>query len=147
MTLRLFTPSLRILWASIMTALVAMEIVPLPSPIVPPIKFYIYCGVKFVLFVSIGYLLPLAFMRFNLLNRGFLIAILSATFVESLQGAIRRGHSFHWYELGLKLVTIMGGFALALEARYDHRIPLGRSLKIILFEEEPRAARSHATSV
>jgi hypothetical protein len=53
-----------------------------------------------------------------------LIAALSATSVEILQGFFR-GHRFSFFELMLKLVIIFLGFAFALNARYDQKISLG----------------------
>jgi hypothetical protein len=98
----------------------------MPIPLMPPVPFYSYGAAKAICFVVLGYLAPLAFWRFNALNRGILLAAISATFVESLQGLLHRGHSFHWYELVVKLGLILIGFALALDARYERMISIGR---------------------
>ena len=76
----------------------------------------------------IGILTPLAFWRFNALNRGLLYAALSAAFVETLQAIVNRGHSghaFHWYELAVKLVLILFGFSIGLDIRYERQFKLG----------------------
>ena len=91
----------------------------------PPLPFYAYCAAKLVFFIAIGFLAPLAFWRFNALNRGILLAAISAAAVESLQGVLHHGHSFHWYELLIKLALILLGFALALDARYERKISIG----------------------
>jgi hypothetical protein len=118
-----FTPVIRGLWAVTVAVTIISEIVPIPP--MPPMPFYIYKAVKVLLFVIVGYLAPLAFWRFNALNRGILLAAASAMFVESLQGILGNGHSFHWYELAIKLALILLGFNFALDARYERKISLG----------------------
>jgi hypothetical protein len=120
---RVFTPGMKALWAVIVVITVVSEIVPIP--LMPPVPFYSYCAAKLICFVAIGYLAPLAFWRFNALNRGILLASISAACVESLQGLLHHGHSFHWYELVVKLALILLGFALALDARYERMISIG----------------------
>jgi hypothetical protein len=121
--LRIFGRSARLLWMFIWMVTVAIEVAPIP--LLPPFPFYSYCALKGFLFVILGYVAPLSFWRFNALNRGIALAASSAMFVESLQGLLHHGHSFHWYELGVKLVLILLGFGLGLEAVYDSRISLG----------------------
>jgi len=121
--LRVFTPGMKALWAVIVMITVVSETVPIP--LMPPVFFYSYCAAKLICFVAIGYLAPLAFWRFNALNRGILLASISAACVESLQGLLHHGHSFHWYELVVKLALILLGFALALDARYERVISIG----------------------
>ncbi len=121
---RAFSPAIKAVWAVIVAITVASEV--LPIPLMPPVPFYSYGAAKALCFVVLGYLSPLAFWRFNALNRGILLAAISAACVESLQGLLRHGHSFHWYELLVKLGLILFGFAAALDARYEREISIGR---------------------
>ena len=121
--LRVFGAVSKTIWGIIAAVTVISEVVPVP--LMPPVPFYSYCAAKLVCFVALGYLAPLAFWRFNALNRGILLGAISATVVESLQGLLHHGHSFHWYELIVKLGLILLGFALALDARYKHMISIG----------------------
>jgi len=124
--LKVFTPALRIVWAAIVAVTVVAEVLLLPTnPPLPPIPHYAYKVFKLILFVAVGYLAPLAFWRFNALNRGIMLAAVSSIGVETLQGIIGQGHSFHWYEMLLKLGLILFGFALALDARYERQISAG----------------------
>jgi glycopeptide antibiotics resistance protein len=111
------------LWTIVLAVTVLTEVIPVPL-MLPPL-FYSYSISKVVAFIVLGYLTPLALRRFDALKQGILLATMSAAAVEALQGLLHHGHSFHWYELGIKLLLISGGFALALEARYDHKISLG----------------------
>ena len=77
------------------------------------------------MFFLVGLLSPLAFWHFNAVNRGLLLASVSAVSVELLQGYLRHGHSFNWYEVGVKLALIFFGFALAIDARSDGQIGIG----------------------
>jgi hypothetical protein len=121
--IQVFNPAIKMLWAVIVAITIFTEVIPIP--LMPPVPFYSYKVAKVVCFVAVGYLAPLAFWRFNALNRGIFLAAVSATFVESLQGLLQSGHSFHWYELIIKLGLILLGFALALDARYERVISLG----------------------
>jgi hypothetical protein len=121
--LQVFSPVLRTLWMVLVIITVGSEMIPIS--LMPPLPFYCYCITKLSAFVCLGYVAPLAFCRFNALNRGILLATLSATCVEVLQGILHHGHSFHWYELIVKLTLILLGFALALEARYERTISVG----------------------
>jgi len=123
LSMRVFTRGTRIAWISLAILTVLLEVIPIPA--MSPIPFYGYCAGKAILFLLVGYGAPLAFWRFNALNRGIVLAAFSACFVETLQGLLRHGHSFHWYELGVKLFLILFGFACALNARYDRRISFG----------------------
>ena len=87
-------------------------------PLMPPLPFYSYKTAKIICFVAIGYLALLAFLQFSALNRGVILAAISATTVEFLQGLLHHGHSFHWYELIVNLALSFLGFALALDARH-----------------------------
>ena len=121
--LRVFSPTAKAVWAVIVSLTIITEIMPIP--LMSPIPFYSYKAAKVICFLALGYLAPLAFWRFNALNRGILLAAISAACVESLQGLLHRGHSFHWYELFVKLALILFGFALALDARYERMILIG----------------------
>ena len=123
--IRIFSPAIKLLWTGIVTVTVVTEVMPIP--LMPRTPFYAYCAAKLICFVAVGYLAPLAFWRFNALNRGILLAAISAGCVESLQGILHYGHSFHWYELLVKLMLILLGFALALDARYERRISIGKT--------------------
>ena len=119
----IFGVSVRLLWGAIVLATVLSEV--LPAPQTAPINFYTYEGLKALGFVLVGYLAPLSFWQFNALNRGILYSVLSATLVETLQGLIGHGHRFRWYELAVKLVLLLAGFVLALDARYERAVRLG----------------------
>jgi hypothetical protein len=133
--LRVFTPTLRTVWVAIVAVTIVSEVLLLPTnPPLPPLPHYSYKIFKLLLFIAVGYLAPLAFWRFNALNRGIMLAAVSAMGVETLQGLIGRGHSFHWYEMLLKLGLIVLGFTLALDARYERQISAG-PLRIRLIGE------------
>jgi hypothetical protein len=53
--------------------------------------------------------------------------------IEGIQGIIE-GHRFSIFEMIVKLVLVMAGFGLALLARFDKRIHVGR-LHIALHDE------------
>jgi hypothetical protein len=121
-----FSISIRILFLVFVSALVIAELISVPMW--PPPIYYPWQISKLVSFVVIGILTPLAFWRFNALNRGLLYAALSAAFVETLQAIVNRGHSghaFHWYELAVKLVLILFGFSIGLDIRYERQFKLG----------------------
>lgn len=121
--IRIFGVPVRLLWTAIVVATVLSEV--LPAPQTAPANFYTYEALKALGFVLVGYLAPLSFWQFNALNRGILYAALSATLVETLQQIIGHGHRFRWYELAVKLVLLLAGFILALNARYDRALRLG----------------------
>lgn len=142
-TLKIFTRSLRFAWASIVAITITSEVMPVPG--MPPMRFYLYCALKLVAFFMVGCLAPLAFWRFNALNRGMMLAAVSATFVESMQGLLHHGHSFHWYELLVKLALIFLGFALALDVRYEGGIEFGSvhiTLSMNMDKSEPGTRQS-----
>ena len=100
------------------------------------IVFYgLYGPAKIICFLALGFLTPLAFALLNGLNWGIGFAALSAAAIEILQGLIGNGHSFHWYELLVKLGVILAGFAFGLDARSDREITLG-PLQITLIPDE-----------
>jgi hypothetical protein len=121
-----FSIPIRILFVAIVSALVIAELASIPMW--PPPIYYPWQISKLIGFVVIGVLTPLAFWRFNALNRGLLYAALSAAFVETMQAIVNRGHSghaFHWYELIIKLILILFGFAIGLDIRYERQIKVG----------------------
>jgi hypothetical protein len=121
-----FSISIRILFVVIVATMVAAELTPVPMW--PPHIFYPYCFLKFLGFIVIGILTPIAFWRFNALNRGLLYAAFSAAFVETMQALVNPGHSghaFHWYELAVKLVVILFGFSIGLDIRYERQLKIG----------------------
>lgn len=123
MMLSAFSLAAKLWWFGLLALTIFSEVEPLPHEIYPPF-FYTYKLLKGVLFFALGYATPLAFWRFNSLGRGVLLAVVSAGAVETMQG-LSAGHRFSITELGVKLVAIFAGFALALNARYEQRIWLG----------------------
>ena len=123
MVFKAFKAAPKMAWFGLLALTIFLEVEPLPLEIYPPL-FYSYKLFKGILFLALGYLTPLAFWRFNSLGRGVLIAFASACFVEILQGFFR-GHAFSFFELLLKLVVILFGFSLALNARYEKKINFG----------------------
>jgi hypothetical protein len=121
--LPVFGAAAKSFWAVLVAITVVMELIPVP--LMPPLLYYSYAVSKLISFVALGYVAPLAFHRFNALNRGIVLATISAACVESLQGLLHHGHSFHWYEMAVKLTLILLGFALGLDVCYDRRISLG----------------------
>ena len=67
--LPVFGPTVRSIWAVVLTATVLSEVLPIPH--MTPVSFYSYCAGKAVMFLAVGYLTPLAFWRFD--DRGFLL--------------------------------------------------------------------------
>jgi hypothetical protein len=122
-SIRSFSKSLRIGWLIVFAITVLSEVY--PFPLLPPGPFYSIWTVKLLLFLVLGYMAPLAFWRFNALNRGIVLAAGSAAFVEFLQGTLGHGHAFHWYELLVKLALILAGFIVGLGAVHDRQIVIG----------------------
>ncbi len=130
--LNAFSVGIRILFIAIVCGLVIAELASVP--LWPPPIYYPYQLSKLTGFVVIGLLTPLAFWRFNALNRGLLYAAFSAALVETLQSIVNRGHSghaFHWYELVVKLALILFGFSIGLDIRYERQIKIG-PLQLVL---------------
>jgi hypothetical protein len=130
--LRAFDSALRSTWGAIVGTTILIETMPIP--LMSPLPFYTYCVAKLVCFVAMGYLAPLTFWGFNAMNQGIFLAAISAMTAESLQGLLRHGHSFHWYELAVKLALILLGFALGLDFRYERTISVG-PIRICLMNE------------
>jgi hypothetical protein len=111
-------------WFAFAAITVVSEVTPVPA--MPAWLHYgVYTPAKLFLFFIVGYLVPLAFARFNVLNRGIAFAFVSAAAIEILQGIIGNGHSFHSYELLLKWIVIALGFMFGLDARCEGTLDLG----------------------
>jgi hypothetical protein len=96
----------------------------IPIPLVHPALFYSFLIAKAGLFITLGYLTPLTFWRFDSLGLGVLFSGLGAMAGELIQ-SISPGHSTSFKEFAGKLALVLLGFALALHARYDRRIRVG----------------------
>jgi hypothetical protein len=131
--LHIFNGYTRSLWIALAATTVISEVVPIPH-MSPMLHYGVYSPSKLVVFLLIGFFTPLAFARLNVLNRGIAFAAVCATVVEVLQGLIGNGHSFHFYELAVKLTIILLGFMVGLEARYEGTLTLG-ILRIILIPD------------
>ena len=116
--LPVFGPLMRSIWAVVLSATILSEVLPLPPMALA--LFCTYCATKAALFVAVGYLTPLAFWRCD--HRGFFVVAVCACLFEILQTLVSHGHAFHWYEMILKMVLIIIGFGIALEARDERRI-------------------------
>jgi hypothetical protein len=128
----------RSIWVVVLLATVLSEVLPLPPMSLA--LFLTYCATKAILFLAVGYLTPLAFWRCD--HRGFIVVAACSCVFEILQTFISHGHAFHWYEMILKVVLILVGFAAALEARDEQRIldgPVRIQLASPLFARLPRS--------
>lgn len=134
--LHLFNGQARGWWTAVVILTIFSEVVPLPA--FKPAPLVAYCAAKAVLFFLDGYLAPLAFWRFNALNRGLFLSVLSACAVETLQSILGHGHSFHWYELLIKLILVFVGFAMALDARYECRVQAGPFLLRLHYPDDAK---------
>lgn len=120
----MFGRLLQLAWLGIVAATIVAEVIPVRG--LPPMAFYIYKSAKIVMFLLLGYCTPLTFHRFAKLTWGLLMAGGSAVLVEGLQGLIGNGHQFSFSELIAKVILIVLGFALAIEARYERAIVTGK---------------------
>ena len=123
MSLRIFTPALKIFWLATVVLIGLVEIFPFDNLHVRPLFFYSYEFVKAAAFVGLGFVIPLAFWRFNSLNRGLAMSLLSAAAMEAIQLFVM-GHRFDVLELLLKGILIMFGFTLGLMPRHDKQLSL-----------------------
>jgi hypothetical protein len=140
LSLHIFNAWTRFLWIVLAVTTVISEVVPIPH-MNPILHYGVYSPSKLVCFLLIGFFTPLAFARLNALSRGIGFATVCATVVEALQGLIGNGHSFHSYELAVKLTVILFGFMLGLEARYEGALTLG-ILRIVLIPDRVRRRRA-----
>lgn len=122
-SLRIFSPTLRLAWATLSVLTILSEIAP-RSPSLPPVAYYSYTACKAALFVLLGFLSPLTFWRFDSLGLGLLLSLLVAGAVEVMQ-SISIGHRASYVELAAKFALLLVGFAYALTARYDGVLRLG----------------------
>ena len=123
MSLRIFTPTSKIVWFLTMLLIGLIEILPFNSDNVPPSLFYSYKFVKAALFVLFGFETPLTFWRFDSVRAGLLMSLISAFVVECVQN-MSAGHTFSAVELLAKGTLIMFGFILAFNPRHDHELSL-----------------------
>jgi hypothetical protein len=124
LVIEVFTPFFRIGWA--LAALITLLSEVSPVPVMTPFVHYgLYGPAKGLVFIVLGFLTPLAFIGLNGLNRGIVFAMVSASMIELLQRLIRSGHSFHWYELVLKIACISIGLIISLDVRYHRALSLG----------------------
>jgi hypothetical protein len=138
LAIHIFNRYTRSLWIALAATTVISEVVPVPR-MNPILHYGVYSPAKLACFLLIGFFTPLAFARLNALSRGIAFAAICATVVEVLQGLIGNGHSFHFYELAVKLSIILFGFMVGLEARYEGKMTLG-ILRIILIPGVDRSA-------
>lgn len=123
MSLRIFTPACKILWLSTALLISVVEIFPFDNLHVRPAFFYSYEFFKAAAFVGLGFEVPFVFWRFNSLNRGLVISLLSAAAIEVIQMFVM-GHRPDIFELILKGILIMFGFTLGLLQRHDQQLSL-----------------------
>ena len=140
--LPVFGPLMRSVWALVLSATILSEVLPIPPMSLT--LYCVYCATKAVLFLAVGYLTPLAFWRCD--HRGFIAVAACSCGFEVLQSLVSQGHAFHWYEMILKMVLIIIGFGVALEARDERRIlhgPIRIRLVSPLFRRLPAGANSN----
>lgn len=122
-----FVPILNVkllfLWSCLAALILLAEVMPVPY--MSPMTFYSLFLLKGVAFVSLGFLIPLTYERFDGVVRALLFSLGIALLTELLQKVLQHGHSFVWYELLIKPVLILWGFAIALVARYEGRFLIG----------------------
>jgi hypothetical protein len=119
--IKVFGPLMRVLFIVIAVMTIALEIVPLrPMSI---LCFYSYKAAKGLLFLSLGCITPLALWRFDSMNKGLVFAAVSATLVETAQRFVV-GHHFSIFELLAKLILLVVGFLVAMNALYERRLRL-----------------------
>src|SRR5689334_17428451 len=108
--------SSKCLWALLALLATALDLIPAhyPAGILA-----MHIGYKAAIFLALGYLIPLAFWRFNYLNVSILISIGLAVTVEAIQAVLGNGHRFSVVELGTKLFLMAIGFVIALNVRYE----------------------------
>jgi glycopeptide antibiotics resistance protein len=121
MSLRIFTPALKVVWLTTMLLISLIEVVPFNSDNVPVIVFYSYKFLKAALFVAFGFETPLTFWRFDSIRAGLVMTLASALVIECIQN-MSTGHSSSAVELLVKSALIMFGFVLAFNPRYDEEL-------------------------
>ena len=123
MSLKIFTPTLKIVWLITMCLISLIEILPFNSDNVPVVVFYSYKLLKAALFVAFGFETPLTFWRFDSIRAGLLMSLSSTLVIECIQ-SMSTGHSSSAIELLAKGALIMIGFVLAFNPRYDQELSL-----------------------
>ena len=135
MSLRIFTPALKVFWLITVLLIGLVEMFPFDNLHVRPTLFYSYELLKAVVFVGLGFEIPLTFWRFHSLNRGLMISLVSAAVIEGIQLFVM-GHRFEIGELLLKGVLIMLGFTLGLMPRHNKQLSLlGFQVRLISARE------------
>ena len=135
MSLRIFTPALKVFWLITVLLITLAEIFPFDNLHVRPTLFYSYELLKATVFVGLGFEIPLTFWRFNSLNRVLVISLFSAAVIEGIQLFVM-GHRFEVTELLLKGVLIMVGFTLGLMPRHNKQLSLlGVQVRLISARE------------
>jgi hypothetical protein len=127
------------IWIAISLLTVLDEIY--PFPLISPLSFYSIWCIKLLLFFLVGYLAPFGFWRFQSLVLGILLAFVSATFVEVLQGWLGNGHAFHWYELLVKMLLIFCGYCTGCGGVYKRLDTVDESIRGVDPEWLPERGR------
>jgi len=143
-SLRLFGRSIQAIWIGIFGLTVLSEIY--PFPLMPPLPFYTVQCIKLLLFFLVGYVLQFGFWRSRSSGLGILFAFASAVSIEVLQGWLRQGHAFHWYEMLIKAIVIFGGYCMGCGSVYKRLETVDESLRGIDPEWLPERARRLAGS-
>ena len=123
MSLRIFTPTLKVVWLITMLLVSSIEILPFNSDNVPVMLFYSYKILKAALFVAFGFQTPLTFWRFDSIRAGLLMSLCSTLLIECIQ-SMSTGHNSSAIELLAKAALIMFGFVLAFNPRYNRELSL-----------------------
>jgi len=120
--LRIFTRNARLSWCALSMIALASELIPMPG--IPPALFYSYKASKALIFLLLGFVTPLCFWRFDSLGLGLLFSIIAAGSAELVQTGFQ-GHRSSYVEFFLKLLLLLAGFAVGLNARYDRKLQIG----------------------
>ena len=119
---RMFTRNARLSWCILSGIALLSGLIPLPG--IAPALFYSYKASKAVVFLLLGFTTPLAFWRFDSLGLGLLFSVIAAGSVELFQTAFP-GHHSSYFEFFVKLLLLLAGFAVGLNARYDRKLQIG----------------------
>ena len=123
----MFGKPLKLFWAMLALGAIAVELVPAHYPAGVFVK---QNWAKASLFLTLGYLPPMAFWRFSYLTASILVSASSAILVELIQAMVAHGHRFSWVELGVKLALLAAGFLIALDVRYERDLMRRRPIRL-----------------